>query len=67
MPTDTPAVEPYDLSPKDAAELLGVHDETIKRWASSGKLPAFRTPGGWWRFRRSDVLALTTTDPGQVA
>lgn len=48
----------YDLSPKDAAALVGVHEDTIKRWASSGKVPAFRTPGGWWRFCEADLLAL---------
>lgn len=59
MPTEP---EPFTLTPKAAADLIGVHDETIKRWAAKGKLPAFRTPGGHWRFRRSDVLALIDTE-----
>lgn len=50
--------EPYNLSPREAAALIGVHEDTLKRWATRGEVPAFRTPGGWWRFRRSDVDAL---------
>lgn len=50
--------EPFDLSPKEAAELVGVHEYTLKRWAADGKVRAFRTPGGWWRFRSSDIDAL---------
>lgn len=56
--SDTAEQDRYDLSPSAAAELVGVHEDTIKRWAADGKVPAFRTPGGWWRFRRSDLLAL---------
>lgn len=50
--------EPYTLSPKDAADLLGVHEDTLKRWAADGKVNAWKTPGGWWRFRRTDVVAI---------
>lgn len=50
--------EPYDLSPQAAAAMIGCHEDTLKRWAQQGKVAAFRTPGGWWRFRRSDVEAL---------
>lgn len=49
--------EPYDLSPAAAARILGVHTDTVKRWAKGGDIPAFRTPGGWFRFRRSDLAA----------
>lgn len=50
------------LSPAEAAELAGVHEDTIKRWARRGLIPAIKTPGGWWRFRRDDVLALNTAE-----
>lgn len=50
--------EPFDLSPRAAAALIGFHEDTLKRWATDGKIPAIKTPGGWWRFRRSDVLAV---------
>ncbi len=49
--------EPFDLSPSDAAALIGCHEDTLKRWAADGKVAAFRTPGGWWRFRRADIDA----------
>lgn len=29
-----------------AAEVLGVHPDTVKRWVRSGKLFAVKTPGG---------------------
>ena len=47
--------EPFNLSPQAAAALIGCHEDTLKRWAADGKVPAFRTPGGWWRFRQSDI------------
>lgn len=48
---------PFDLSPQEAAAIIGCHEDTLKRWAVNGQIKAFRTPGGWWRFRRSDVEA----------
>lgn len=53
-----PQTAGYDLSPTDAAEYVGVHPQTIKRWVREGKVAAFRTPGGWYRFRREDLDAL---------
>lgn len=46
---------PPNLSPRDAAALLCVHEDTVKRWAKAGSLKGFRTPGGWWRFRLTDI------------
>ena len=44
-----------------SAELLGLHEETIRRWIASGRLPiAGRTApgrGGRILLRRADVLA----------
>lgn len=45
------------LSLTDAGELLGVHPATIRRWADSGDIPHFRTPGGHRRFRTADLVA----------
>ena len=61
-----PVPSDYDLSPADAAEVLGVHVETLKRWARDGKVRAWKTPGGWWRFRRADLDALLP-EPERVA
>jgi excisionase family DNA binding protein len=38
----------YDLS--EAADYLGVHFTTLRRWADTGKIPFIRTPGGRRRF-----------------
>jgi excisionase family DNA binding protein len=52
------AAEPFDLSPAEAAQILDVHVHTLKRWVHAGKVTGWRTPGGHWRFRRSDIEAL---------
>lgn len=38
-----------------AAKELEVDRSTVKRWIDTGKVPAFRTPGGHWRIRRVDL------------
>lgn len=43
------------LTLSDAAAMLGVHEGTIRRWADSGRLPSYRTPGGHRRFLRDDI------------
>lgn len=44
---------------KEAAEALGVSANTIRAWASSGKLQEYRHPVNNYRlFRRDDVEAL---------
>ena len=45
------------LSLSEAGTLLGVHPTTLRRWADSGSIPYFRTPGGHRRFRASDLNA----------
>jgi excisionase family DNA binding protein len=45
-----------------AAEILGVDKRTVLRFARSGKLRAYRTPGGQHRFRREDVERLAAGD-----
>ena len=46
------------LSPAQAAALIGVSVDSIRRYANAGSLPSQRTPGNQRRFRRSDVDAL---------
>ncbi len=41
-----------------AAEILGVSVETIRRWESEGRLPASRSAGGQRRVALEDVTAL---------
>jgi excisionase family DNA binding protein len=49
------AVEPEWLTLGQAARFLGVAQSTIRKWSDQGRLPAFYTPGGHRRFRRSDL------------
>ncbi|OGO50231.1 MAG: hypothetical protein A2148_04360 [Chloroflexi bacterium RBG_16_68_14] len=41
-----------------ASRLLGVDESTLRRWADSGQVRAFRTPGGHRRFAEVDVQEL---------
>ena len=38
------------LRPYQVAELFGVTDITVNKWADDGLIPSFRTPGGQRRF-----------------
>jgi excisionase family DNA binding protein len=38
--------------------VLGVDESTLRRWADSGHVRAFRTPGGHRRFAESEIQAL---------
>jgi len=60
--TDQP--EP-DAAPDDpwlalgaASRLVGVGPDTLRRWADSGKVESFLTPGGHRRFLRSSLEAM---------
>lgn len=43
------------LSVSAAADLLGVHVDTVRRWTGEGKLPEVRTPGGHRRIPRGAI------------
>ena len=45
------------LSLAAAAELLGVHPNTLRRWSRAGRVPSQRTPGGHRRFERAALDA----------
>jgi excisionase family DNA binding protein len=47
-----------EITTSEAAEILGVNQATVTRWAAAGKLRHWRTPGGQRRFRREDIEAL---------
>jgi excisionase family DNA binding protein len=40
-----------------AAKYLGVAQSTLRKWTDSGRVPAFKTPGGHRRYRRRDLEA----------
>ena len=51
---------PYTVSPTEAAAYIGVHPETLRRWARSGRVRSMTTPGGWRRFSLTDLDAFLT-------
>lgn len=42
---------------REAARVLGVHENTVRRWEQRGLLTAVRLPSGVRRFRPEDVEA----------
>jgi excisionase family DNA binding protein len=40
---------------REAAQTLGVHENTLRRWERKGLLRAVKLPTGVRRFRREDV------------
>ncbi|RUT02526.1 IS607 family transposase ISTko1 [Dulcicalothrix desertica PCC 7102] len=47
------------LNSSQAANLIGCHAQSIRRWEKEGKIKAYRTPGGQRRFKRSEVEQFT--------
>lgn len=51
--------QPRTLGPwlelSEAADYLGVHFTTLRRWADGGKVPCIRTPGGRRRFKSAEL------------
>jgi excisionase family DNA binding protein len=43
------------LELSQAADFLGVHFTTLRRWVDAGKVPCIRTPAGRRRFRRAEL------------
>lgn len=69
---ETPVVasgDPEELLKAPAvAAILGVTDETVRRWAELGRLRHIVLPSGQRRFRRADVEAiLQPVEPTEVA
>ena len=46
LPWAPPAVAPRSYRVAEAAELLGVSADTVRRWSDSGKLASSRDSGG---------------------
>jgi excisionase family DNA binding protein len=45
------------LELSEAADYLGIHFTTLRRWADAGQVPCIRTPGGRRRFGRRELAA----------
>ncbi len=46
------------LTPREAAEMLGVSRKTVVRWAAEGRIPSLVTLGGHRRFKRDEIEEL---------
>lgn len=46
------------LTPGEVAALFNVDPKTVTRWANSGRLVSFTTPGGHRRFQVDEVRKL---------
>lgn len=54
----------YTLSASDTAERIGVTEQTVRRWAHTGKLRHVVLPSGQLRFSEADLqLVLTPVEP----
>jgi|SoiMethySBSTD1v2_1073268.scaffolds.fasta_scaffold387037_2 excisionase family DNA binding protein len=54
---------PTYLSMNQAADEMGVHPKTIRRWITAGHLPAFRIAGNQVRIKTEDLDALAKPIP----
>lgn len=57
------------LSIRAAADLVGVHPATLRRWADAGRVPVLRSPTNQRKFRVTDLRKLNvpeqrTGEPG---
>src|SRR6266498_87323 len=59
-PAPTAAGHAAWLSLGPSSRLLGVDPDTLRRWADTGRVRTFTTPGGHRRFLRADLLRLGT-------
>lgn len=67
-PGEGAPAQPDLLSVDEAAELLGVHSQTVRNYVRSGKLPAYRLAGErYLRIFRRDLLALLERVPTEAA
>lgn len=57
------SLQPTYLSLSEASHLLGVHNSTLRRWADTGAIPVYVTPGGHRRFALADIQGLVASKP----
>lgn len=63
LPEQATASGPELLTAKEAGEALGgISDETINRWARTGKLACIKLPSGQYRYRREVIDAILAGD-----
>jgi excisionase family DNA binding protein len=68
-PTASPLVPSDDLKlyrVGEAAEILGVSVDVVRRWVHEGRLPVRHINGRNWRVTRADMAALIETLGGSM-
>lgn len=56
------------LDLREAADFVGVHFTTMRRWADAGQAPCIRTPGGRRRFKKAELASfLASLQTGESA
>ena len=63
-PTRSDPDDPW-LALGAASRLVGVGPDTLRRWADSGRVQSYQTPGGHRRFLRSSLEAMINAPPRQ--
>lgn len=53
-----PDTWPDRMTTGEVARIFRVAPTTAYMWASTGRAPAYRTPGGHFRFHRTDIAAM---------
>lgn len=46
------------LTAAEVGAMFRVDSKTVTRWARAGKVTSIRTPGGQWRYRKAEIMAL---------
>ncbi|QJB29660.1 IS607 family transposase [Limnospira fusiformis] len=54
------------VKPKEAAQILGVHERTLRRWDSNGSIETIRTPAGQRRYNVESYTAKSGSDKRKV-
>ncbi|MCT7995120.1 IS607 family transposase [Laspinema olomoucense] len=54
------------VKPKEAAEILGVHERTLRRWDENGSIETIRTPAGQRRYNVESYAAKSGSDKRKV-
>jgi predicted site-specific integrase-resolvase len=57
----------FNMPVRVAADRLGVHPETIKRWARSGKVPARKNFAGHWLLDPQDIDSIPVHEVEDLA
>ena len=67
MPRPADRTDPGRLSLGPASRVLGVHPDTLRRWADEGRIETFLSLGGHRRFDRRELDRVRTSrQPGSV-